>query len=114
MNTIIFSIYDSGCRSSALFLNDKDTAVTKDTYFDKVACADELKDYTDEDLFNYFEIIFGEDIHRIVIIENGEIYRIRYNGKRFPDEKRAFFGYDVRDKMFIPYVSENFLYKKTV
>lgn len=109
MNTIIFSIYDSGCRSSALLLTDTDTTVTKDTYFEKVDDTDELKDFTDEDLFNYFEIIFGEDIRRIVIIENGEIYRVRYNGKRLPDEERAFFGYDVRDEMLIPYVSEKIL-----
>lgn len=108
MNTVIFSIYDSGLHSTALFISDVDTSITKDEYVERIPLADELKDYTDGELFDYFESVFGKDIHRIIIIENGEIYKVRYkihkvrrDGKYF--DQNSFFGYDVKNEIFLPY-----------
>lgn len=102
---VIFSVYDSGYRSSALLLNDGMLAVD-DTYFEKLKYAGDVPYFEDEKLFDYFSKLFpNEPIHEIIVMEDGEVCKVRYEGKYFAKEYK-YFGYDTTaDGYLEPYVS---------
>ena len=93
MNTVIFSDYDSAYRSSALLLSDGVDwgMIDKYMYKEQIPYADEIVDYDDEKLFDFFERMFNAYIGRIVIIVDGEVAKVRY------DCPRGFFGYKMVD-----------------
>lgn len=93
MNTVIFSNYDSGFRSSALLLGDGVDwgLIDGDMYKEQIPYADEITDYDDEKLFAFFEQMFNVEIKRIVIIVDGEVTKVRCNCPR------GFFGYKMID-----------------
>lgn len=93
MNTVIFSDYDSGYRSSALLLRDGVDwgLIDKYMYKEQIPYADEIVDYDDEKLFDFFERIFNAEIKRIVIVVDGKVAKVRY------DCPRGFFGYEMVD-----------------
>lgn len=93
MNTIIFSDYDSGYRSSALLLRDDVDwgLIDKYMYKEQIPYADEISDYDDEKLFDFFERMFNSEIKRIVIVVDGKVAKVRYNCPR------GFFGYEMVD-----------------
>ena len=93
MNTIIFSDYDSGYRSSALLLRDDVDwgLIDKYMYKEQIPYADEIVDYDDEKLFDFFERMFNAEIKRIVIVVDGKVAKVRYNCPR------GFFGYKMVD-----------------
>ena len=93
MNTVIFSDYDSGYRSSALLLRDDVDWGLIDTYMykEQIPYADEIVDYDDEKLFDFFERMFNAEIKRIVIVVDGKVAKVRYNCPR------GFFGYEIVD-----------------
>ena len=93
MNTIIFSDYDSGYRSSALLLRDGVDwgLIDKYMYKEQIPYADEIVDYDDEKLFDFFERMFNAEIKRIVIVVDGKVAKVRYNCPR------GFFGYGMVD-----------------
>lgn len=93
MNTIIFSIYDGGYRSSALLLSDDVDRGLIDRYMykEQIPDADEISDYDDEKLFAFFERMFNAEVRRIVIEIDGHVYKVRY------DCPRGFFGYEMVD-----------------
>ena len=70
MNTVIFSVYDDGYRSSALLLSDGVDwgMIDKYMYKEQIPYADEIVDYDDEKLFDFFERMFNAEIKRIVIV----------------------------------------------
>lgn len=89
MNTVIFSDYDSGFRSSALLLVDGVDwgLINKYMYKEQIPHADEIVDYDDEKLFAFFVQMFNAEIKRIVIVVDGKVAKVRYNCPR------GFFGY---------------------
>lgn len=99
MNTVFFSIYDGGYRSSALLLNDGVDWGLIDRYMykeqipddddDIVNCADDIVDYDDEKLFTFFERMFNAEIGRVIIEIDGHVYKIRCKCPR------GFFGYEM-------------------
>ena len=93
MNTVIFSDYDSGYRSSALLLRDGVDwgLIDKYMYKEQIPYADEIVDYDDEKLFDFFERMFNAEIKRIVIVIDGKVAKVRYNCPR------GFFGYGMVD-----------------
>ena len=93
MNTVIFSDYDSGYRSSALLLRDDVDwgLIDKYMYKEQIPYADEIVDYDDEKLFDFFERMFNAEIKRIVIVVDGKVAKVRYNCPR------GFFGYEMVD-----------------
>lgn len=93
MNTVIFSDYDSGYRSSALLLRDGVDwgLIDKYMYKEQIPYADEIVDYDDEKLFDFFERMFNSEIKRIVIVVDGKVAKVRYNCPR------GFFGYEMVD-----------------
>ena len=93
MNTVIFSDYDSGYRSSALLLRDDVDwgLIDKYMYKEQIPYADEIVDYDDEKLFDFFERMFNAEIKRIVIVVDGKVAKVRYNCPR------GFFGYKIVD-----------------
>ena len=93
MNTIIFSDYDSGYRSSALLLRDDVDwgLINKYMYKEQIPYADEITNYDDEKLFDFFERMFNAEIKRIVIVVDGKVAKVRYNCPR------GFFGYEMFD-----------------
>lgn len=93
MNTVIFSDYDSGYRSSALLLRDGVDwgLIDKYMYKEQIPYADEIVDYDDEKLFDFFERMFNAEIKRIVIVVDGKVAKVRYNCPR------GFFGYEMVD-----------------
>ena len=93
MNTVIFSDYDSGYRSSALLLRDGVDwgLIDKYMYKEQIPYADEIVDYDDEKLFDFFERMFNAEIKRIVIVVDGKVAKVRYNCPR------GFFGYGMVD-----------------
>ena len=93
MNTVIFSDYDSGYRSSALLLRDDVDwgLIDKYMYKEQIPYADEISNYDDEKLFNLFERMFNAEIKRIVIVVDGKVAKVRYNCPR------GFFGYEMVD-----------------
>lgn len=93
MNTVIFSDYDSGYRSSALLLRDDVDwgLIDKYMYKEQIPYADEISDYDDEKLFDFFERMFNAEIKRIVIVVDGKVAKVRYNCPR------GFFGYEMVD-----------------
>lgn len=93
MNTVIFSDYDSGYRSSALLLRDDVDwgLINKYMYKEQIPYADEITNYDDEKLFDFFERMFNAEIKRIVIVVDGEVAKVRY------DCPRGFFGYEIVD-----------------
>lgn len=93
MNTVIFSNYDSGYRSSAVLLrNDVDWGlINRYMYKEQIPHADEIVDYDDEKLFTFFRNLFNAEIKRIVIIVDGEVAKVRYKCPR------GFFGYGMVD-----------------
>lgn len=93
MNTVIFSDYDSGYRSSALLLRDDVDwgLIDKYMYKEQIPYADEISDYDDEKLFDFFERMFNSEIKRIVIVVDGKVAKVRYNCPR------GFFGYGMVD-----------------
>ena len=93
MNTIIFSDYDSGYRSSALLLRDDVDwgLIDKYMYKEQIPYADEIVDYDDEKLFDFFERMFNAEIKRIVIVVDGKVAKVRY------DCTRGFIGYGMVD-----------------
>ena len=93
MNTIIFSDYDSGYRSSALLLRDGVDwgLIDKYMYKEQIPYADEIVDYDDKKLFDFFERMFNAEIKRIVIVVDGKVAKVRYNCPR------GFFGYEMVD-----------------
>ena len=101
MNTVFFSIYDGGYRSSALLLRDDvdwgliDKHMYKaqipDDDDDIVNCADDIVDYDDEKLFTFFERMFNAEIGRVIIEIDGHVYKIRCKCPR------GFFGYEMVD-----------------
>ena len=97
MNTVFFSIYDCGYRSSALLLNDGadwgmlDVSMYKEQITDDddvVDYAEDIVDYDDEKLFAFFERMFNAEIRRIIIEIDGHVYKMRYKCPR------GFFGYE--------------------
>lgn len=60
MNTVIFSDYDSSCRSNALLLRDDVDwgLINGHMYKEQIPDADEISDYDDEKLFVFFEQMF--------------------------------------------------------
>ena len=93
MNTVIFSDYDSGYRSSALLLRDDVDwgLINKYMYKEQIPYADEITNYDDEKLFDFFERMFNAEIKRIVIVVDGKVAKVRYNCPR------GFFGYEMVD-----------------
>ena len=91
MNTIIFSDYDSGYRSSALLLRDDVDwgLIDKYMYKEQIPDAYEISNYDDEKLFAFFRNLFNAEIQRIVIIIDGQVAKVRY------DCPRGFFGYEM-------------------
>lgn len=84
MNTVIFSIYDCGCRSSALLLReDVDWGmINKHMYKEQIPAADDIVDYDDEKLFDFFTRMFNAYIGRVVIVIDGHVYKVRYKCPR--------------------------------
>lgn len=96
MNTIIFSIYDCGYRSSALLLRDDVDwgMIDKYMYKEQIPDAEDIidyVDYNDEKLFAFFEQMFNAEIRRVVIEIDGHVYKVRYKCPR------GFFGYEMVD-----------------
>lgn len=93
MNTVIFSDYDSSCRSSALLLRDDVDwgLINGHMYKEQIPDADEISDYDDEKLFVFFEQMFNAEIRRIIIEIDGHVYKVRYKCPR------GFFGYGMVD-----------------
>lgn len=93
MNTVIFSDYDSGYRSSALLLVDGVDwgLIDRNMYKEQIPYADEIVDYNDEKLFTFFERMFNAEIKRIVIVVDGKVAKVRC------DCPRGFFGYEMVD-----------------
>lgn len=93
MNTVIFSIYDDGYRSSALLLRDDVDwgLINKYMYKEQIPDADEISNYDDEKLFAFFERTFNAEIKRVIIEIDGHVYKVRYKCLR------GFFGYEMFD-----------------
>ena len=93
MNTVIFSIYDGGYRSSALLLSDGIDwgLINRHMYKEQIPDAEDIADYDDEKLFTFFRNLFNAYIGRIVIIVDGKVAKVRY------DCPRGFFGYKMVD-----------------
>lgn len=93
MNTVIFSIYDCGCRSSALLLDDGIDwgMINKHMYKEQIPDADDIVDYDDEKLFDFFTQMFNAYIRRVVIEIDGHVYKVCYKCPR------GFFGYEMVD-----------------
>lgn len=91
MNTVIFSVYDSGCCSSALLLNDGVDwgLINRNMYKEQISYANDIIDYDDEKLFDFFKRLFNAEIKRVVIVINGNVYKVRYTCPR------GFFGYEM-------------------
>lgn len=91
MNTVIFSDYDSGYRSSALLLRDGVDwgLINKYMYKEQIPDAGEISYYDDEKLFAFFERIFNAEIERVVIEIDGHVDKVRYKCPR------GFFGYEM-------------------
>lgn len=91
MNTVFFSIYDSGYRSSALLLNNSIgwSMIDQTMYKRHIPDADDVADYDDLRLFVFFSQMFSAEIGRVVIVIDGEVYRVRYNCAG------GFFGYEM-------------------
>lgn len=89
MNTVIFSDYDSCCRSSALLLRDDVDwgLINSYMYKEQIPDAEDIADYDDEKLFAFFEQMFNAEIRRVVIEIDGHVYKVRYKCPR------GFFGY---------------------
>ena len=90
MNTVFFSIYDGGYRSSALLLNDGADWGMLDVnmYKEQIPDAEDIVDYDDEKLFAFFKQMFNAEIRRVVIEIDGHVDKIRCNCPR------GFFGYE--------------------
>lgn len=90
MNTIIFSIYDSRYRSSALLLRDDVDwgLIDKYMYKEQIPDADEISNYDDEKLFALFERMFNAEVRRVIIEVDGHVDKIRCKCPR------GFFGYE--------------------
>lgn len=90
MNTVIFSVYDGGYRSSALLLNDGVDwgMLDSNMYKEQIPDADDIVDYDDEKLFDFFTRMFYAEIRRIIIEIDGHVYKMRYKCPR------GFFGYE--------------------
>lgn len=93
MNTIIFSIYDGGYRSSALLLRDDVDwgMINNHMYKEQIPNAEDIADYDDEKLFDFFTQMFNAYIRRIVIEIDRHVYKVRYKCPR------GFFGYKMVD-----------------
>lgn len=93
MNTVIFSIYDCGYRSSALLLNDGADwgMLDANMYKEQVSDAEDVVDYDDEKLFDFFTRMFNAEIRRVIIEIDGNVYKMRYKCPR------GFFGYKIID-----------------
>ena len=93
MNAVFFSIYDCGCRSSALLLReDVDWGmINRYMYKEQIPDADDIVDYDDEKLFDFFTRMFNAYIRRVVIEIDGHVYKVRYKCPR------GFFGYGMVD-----------------
>lgn len=93
MNTVFFSIYDCGYRSSALLLNDGADwgMLNVSMYKEQIPDDDDVVDYDDEKLFAFFERMFNAEIRRIIIEIDGHVYKMRYKCPR------GFFGYETVD-----------------
>lgn len=91
MNTIVFSIYDCGYRSSALLLRDDVDwgMINKHMYKEQIPDAEDIVDYDDEKLFDFFTQMFNAYIRRVVIVIDGHVYKVRY------ECPRGFFGYEM-------------------
>lgn len=109
MNTVIFSIYDNGCHSSALFLNEGFCSPIENTYFENLRYADDVKDYEDDKLFDYFADLFDKPIGEVIVVEDGTVNKVRYKGEYFAKLHR-YFGCDTvnhSEEVFLkPYVSK--------
>lgn len=93
MGTVIFSIYDSGYRSSALLLRDDVDwgLIDKYMYKEQIPDADEISNYDDEKLFAFFERMFNAEVRRVIIEVDGHVDKIRCKCPR------GFFGYEMVD-----------------
>ena len=93
MNTVIFSDYDSGYRSSALLLRDDVDwgLIDKYMYKQQIPDAYEISNYDDEKLFAFFERMFNAEVRRIIIEIDGHVDKIRCKCPR------GFFGYEMVD-----------------
>lgn len=93
MNTVIFSVYDGGYRSSALLLVDGVDwgLIDKNMYKESIPDAEDITDYDDEKLFAFFRNLFNAEIGRVIIEIDGHVYKMRYKCLR------GFFGYKMVD-----------------
>lgn len=91
MNTVIFSDYDSAYRSSALLLRDGVDwgLIDRYMYKEQIPDAEDIADYDDEKLFDFFTRMFNAEITRIIIEIDGHVYKVRYKCPR------GFFGYEM-------------------
>ncbi len=82
MYTVIFSIYDCGCRSSAMLLSDG--ASSPNDYFEDLENSVDITLFEDDKLFAYFSELFkNKSIREIIIIEDGLISKVRYKAECF-------------------------------
>ena len=90
MNTVFFSVYDCGYRSSALLLNDGADwgMLDANMYKEQIPDADDIVNYDDEKLFAFFEQMFNAEIRRVIIELDGHVDKIRCKCSR------GFFGYE--------------------
>ena len=93
MNTVFFSVYDGGYRSSALLLSDVADwgLINKYMYKEQIPDAEDIADYDDEKLFAFFGRMFNAEITRVIIEIDGHVYKVRYKCPR------GFFGYKMVD-----------------
>lgn len=57
-------------------------------YKEQIPDAEDIADYDDEKLFDFFTQMFNAEIRRIVIEIDGHVYKVRYKCPR------GFFGYE--------------------
>lgn len=57
-------------------------------YKEQIQDADDIADYDDEKLFDFFTRMFYAEIRRIIIEIDGHVYKMRYKCPR------GFFGYE--------------------
>ncbi len=93
MNTVFFSVYDGGYRSSALLLSDGVDwgLIDENMYKESIPDAEDITDYDDEKLFTFFDRMFNAEIKRVIVEIDGHVYKIRYKCPR------GFFGYEMFD-----------------
>ena len=77
MGNMIYNEYENGKFNIVILVTASGETIVLEKPYDQIKDEESLIDMSDENLFNFFDKLFGEQYSKITLVYNGEVYKQR-------------------------------------